>query len=121
MLLGAERFPLDSIATTEFDVEPGHSLENVNVVVGGSTLMQPYPSRWMQYHQLVEPLFAAVHVSVMLYGPFTVSWRFVGAEGPPEGGGGGFLPRGGAPDQDQREHEDGRGKDDAANRHGSPP
>src|SRR5687768_7075545 len=51
--------------------------------------MQPRPSRWMQYHQLVEPLLAAVQVSVLLYGPFTVSWRFVGAEGPPEGGGGG--------------------------------
>ena len=60
---------------------PGHSLESVNVVCGGSTLMQPWPSRWMQYHQLFELVLAASHVSVMLYGPFTVRRRFVGAVG----------------------------------------
>ena len=62
---------------------PGHSLENVNVDVGGSTPMQPRPSRWMQYHQLVELLLDASHASVMLYGPFTVRRRFVGAVGHP--------------------------------------
>src|SRR5688572_18635322 len=58
--------------------------------------MQPRPSRWMQYHQLVEPLLAASQFSVMLYGPLTVRRRLVGADGPSEGGGGGggggFFP-----------------------------
>jgi hypothetical protein len=77
------------------NVVPGHSLENVNVVVGGSTLTQPSPSRWMQYHQLLELVFEASHVSVTLYGPFTVRRRLVGAVGAPVspggGGGGGFF------------------------------
>ena len=78
---------------------PGHSFENVNVVCGGSTLMQPCPSRWMQYHQLLELVLDAFHASVMLFGPFTVRRRFVGAVGDcslgggggGSGGGGGFL------------------------------
>ena len=33
---------------------PGQSFGNVNVVFGVSTLMQPSPSRWMQYHQFED-------------------------------------------------------------------
>src|SRR5687767_14357451 len=51
--------------------------------------MQPRPSRWMQYHQLLELVLAASHASVMLYGPFTVRRRFVGAVGASSLGGGG--------------------------------
>jgi hypothetical protein len=68
---------------------PGHILVNMKVVCGGSTLMQPWPSRWMQYHQLLELVFDASHVSVMLYGPLTVRRRFVGAVGATSLGGGG--------------------------------
>ena len=53
----------------------------------------------MQYHQLLELVLAAFHASVMLFGPFTVRRRFVGAVGDwslgggggGSGGGGGFL------------------------------
>ena len=68
----------------------------------------------------------AVHVSMMLYGPS----RSAGDSSAPRG-----LPRAAAaaagavapassrraPDEDEREHEHDRGKDDASNRHGSPP
>src|SRR5688572_21650500 len=43
----------------------------------------------MQYHQLLELVLAAFHASVMLYGPFTVRRRFVGAVGDSSVGGGG--------------------------------
>src|SRR5688500_1822205 len=43
----------------------------------------------MQYHQLLELVLDASHASVMLYGPFTVRRRFVGAVGDSSLGGGG--------------------------------
>jgi hypothetical protein len=74
------------------NVVPGQSFENVNVVCGGSTLTQPSPSRWMQYHQLLALVLDASHASVMLYGPFTFRRRLAGAVGPVSpGGGGGFF------------------------------
>ena len=53
----------------------------VNVLSGGSTRKQPWPSRRTQYHQLLELSVEAFQFSVMLFGPFTVRRRLVGAVG----------------------------------------
>src|SRR5215204_6643303 len=50
----------------------------------------------MQYHQLLELVLDASQASVMLYGPFTVRRRFVGAVGDWSVAGGGGGSGGGA-------------------------
>jgi hypothetical protein len=59
----------------------GNSLVNVIVVRGGSTLMQPWPSRCTQYHQLLELSMAAFHARETLVGVLAVIRRLVGAFG----------------------------------------
>jgi hypothetical protein len=67
LLLGAERWPFMSTVTTVYVVvRPGQSLESESVVCGGSTRRQPRPSLTTQYHQLLEPPFAASQASEML-------------------------------------------------------
>ena len=77
----------------------------------------------MQYYQLLELVLDASHATVMLYGPFTVRRRFVGAVGDWSlGGGGGGSGRrrrlAEAPaTKTKREHA--RGQDGSSNGHGS--
>jgi hypothetical protein len=95
LMLGADRWPLTSMAmTVQMVVRPGSRFDIVNVVCGGSTLKQPAPSVWTQYHQFVEPPFAGSHASEMLVSELAVIRRFVGAVGgvvSPGGGGGLFA------------------------------
>src|SRR5215210_5559339 len=100
LLLGAERWPFESTVTTVYVVvRPGQSFESESVVCGGSTRRHPSPFRTTQYHQLLEPPFAASQASEMLVSELAVIRRFVGALEPPPslgGGGGGGLFAGAA-------------------------
>jgi hypothetical protein len=70
-------------------VRSGISFVIVKVVFGGSTLKQPSPSFWTQYHQVPESV-EAFHANEMLVSELAVMWRLVGVVGaPPSGGGGG--------------------------------
>ena len=109
-LLGAERLPFEETVTTVYVVvRPGQSLESESVVRGGSTRRHPSPFRTTQYHQVVEPLFAASQAREMLVSELAVIRRFVGALDPPPslggGGGGGFFA-GAADDGDESEGEE---------------
>jgi hypothetical protein len=79
-------------------MRPGQSFESESDVRGGSTRRHPSPFLTTQYHQLVEPLFAASQASEMLVSELAVIRRFVGALDPPPslGGGGGGLFAGAA-------------------------
>jgi hypothetical protein len=90
-LLEADRLPAESIAyTVQVVVRSGISFVIVKVVFGGSTLKQPSPSFWTQYHQVPESV-DAFHANEMLVSELAVMWRFVGVVGaaPVAGGGGG--------------------------------
>jgi hypothetical protein len=95
LLLGDERWPFTSTVTTVYVVvRPGQSFESESVVCGGSTRRHPSPFLTTQYHQLVEPPFAASQASEMLVSELAVIRRFVGAPDPPPslgGGGGGAV------------------------------
>jgi len=67
LLLAAERWPFTSTVTTVYVVvRPGQSLESESVVCGGSTRRHPSLFLTTQYHQVLEPAFAASHASEML-------------------------------------------------------
>jgi len=67
LLLAAERWPFTSTVTTVYVVvRPGQSLERESVVCGGSTRRHPSLFLTTQYHQVLEPAFAASHASEML-------------------------------------------------------
>jgi hypothetical protein len=82
--------PAESIAyTVQVVVRSGISFVIVKVVFGGSTLKQPRPSFWTQYHQIPESV-EAFHANEMLVSELAVMWRLVGVVGaPPSVGGGG--------------------------------
>jgi hypothetical protein len=83
LLLGDERWPFTSTVTTVYVVvRPGQSLESESVVCGGSTRRHPSPFLTTQYHQLVEPPFAASRASEMLVSELAVIRRFVRAARP---------------------------------------
>jgi len=89
-LLEADRLPAESTAyTVQVVVRSGISFVIVKVVFGGSTLKQPRPSFWTQYHQVPESV-EAFHANEMLVSELAVMWRLVGVVGaPPSAGGGG--------------------------------